>query len=124
MPPLVRCAINTSVDSIPSCRSTSLTSASSSRANVRSVRTMSLMRGAQLAERFTQIVDEAVAIDEDARGGEELDAVDRLAQVVVDAGGQAGDAEGRVAARGGDDDRRALVVAAPDQAPHQLEAVR
>ena len=54
------------------------------------------LRGAQLAEQApqlevgaAQIVDEAVAVDEDARRGEQLDAVDRLAQVVVDAGGRA-----------------------------------
>ena len=195
MPLLVRCAIRTSVDSMPSCRSTDLTSASSRRAKVRSVRTMSMMRaqasarhlreildgaeialldvrtarmrakmrkkrsllfttaangvliscatpatswpsaailacctrrpwvGAQLAERARADRRQPVAIDEDARRGEELDAVDRLAQVVVDAGGEAGDAEGRVAARRRHDHRRALVGAGADEPAHQLEAV-
>ena len=36
------------------------------------------LRGAQLAERFAQVVDEPVAVEEDARRGEQLDALTGL----------------------------------------------
>src|SRR4051794_24999171 len=62
-------------------------------------------------------------VEQNAGGRIELYRMDGLAQVIIDARGQSGDAEGRVASGGGDDNRRVEGVTLFELA-HELEPSR